>query len=427
MNGGEKQGVFVRGCRVNMSQSDSGAESESVSDQSHLSRRSRVEEIPADHLTLIARHRMVNWCGHHSYGNRIFFLVESAARRGGNEEARWLCDALTKHGPPPNVWVSPSYSEGTDEHKRWKWVAETMTTDDDSLWAQLYRGAALLRLRDPRGKALLLTLIERGFVPAIGELGGYCWQMREDFGEGRALVRRAAELGDPIGMYWLGEDREEPWFELWTRAASMGHCRALWWLGNDGRGKLDAVKCAQLCARGVLYSGNFDRWCCPDALLAYLRRLCYSYDGDPVTQLEMEVMYAVGRELQGHELFWDYDTVMNPEYRMTIVHYMSVSHAARRAALQTVVVMRMMRLPRDIATVIAKLVYASREDVSAWWNTNSGCEEMRFRYDDSEDVQRGLFDDSEKEEGVVWVRRKRRRRGVWLPPSKLVLAKCTDS
>jgi hypothetical protein len=74
--------------------------------------------------------------------------------------------------------------------------------------------------------------------------------------------------------------------------------------------------------------------------------------------------YTLGRTLEGFYDIWGKPL----DDRCTINLYLTVSHRARQAALQTVSALRQM-LGRDVAQLIGKLVYSTREtDVDSWWS-----------------------------------------------------------
>ena len=81
----------------------------------------------------------------------------------------------------------------------------------------------------------------------------------------------------------------------------------------------------------------------------------------------MAVLCAAGRELEGYDQFWDADKQPHDSFSRCIDVYLTVTHRARRAALQTVAGLRELGLPRDVAVLIGRAVYATRTDAWSWW------------------------------------------------------------
>lgn len=88
-------------------------------------------------------------------------------------------------------------------------------------------------------------------------------------------------------------------------------------------------------------------------------------DGRRWSRDDLRVMHGVGRELEGFEQLWPNRQLFSDHARC-VDFYLAITHAARRAALQTVVAMREIGLLRDLAMLIARLVYQSRGDAVAW-------------------------------------------------------------
>ena len=80
----------------------------------------------------------------------------------------------------------------------------------------------------------------------------------------------------------------------------------------------------------------------------------------------LQVLCAAGRELEGFGEFWDEGRRPDESYLRCIDVYLSVTHRARRAALQTVAGLRELGLPRDVAVLIGRAVYDTRLDAWAW-------------------------------------------------------------
>ena len=81
----------------------------------------------------------------------------------------------------------------------------------------------------------------------------------------------------------------------------------------------------------------------------------------------MAVVCAAGRELEGYDQFWDDGMHPHDSFITCLEVYLAVMHRARRAALQTVAGLKELGLPRDVAVLIGRAVYATRTDACAWW------------------------------------------------------------
>jgi hypothetical protein len=79
-----------------------------------------------------------------------------------------------------------------------------------------------------------------------------------------------------------------------------------------------------------------------------------------------EKKYIVGKHLEGYYEIWGHK-IHTPWLKECIELYLTRSHFARRAALQTVVALTPL-LGRDVARIIGKLVYSAREEPPAETN-----------------------------------------------------------
>ena len=82
---------------------------------------------------------------------------------------------------------------------------------------------------------------------------------------------------------------------------------------------------------------------------------------------DVAVLCAAGRELEGYDQLWDAGKQPNDLYLSCMELHFSVTHRARRAALQTVAGLREVGLPRDVAVLIGQMVYETRTDAWSWW------------------------------------------------------------
>lgn len=213
------------------------------------------------------------------------------------------------------------------------------------------------------GFALLRTSAEGGFVPAMAELGNH-QQLGE---EGLIWLRKAVEHNDPCGLHRMALNNPSARFALCTAAAKRGHPESMRLLGFTCFETLGSIECASLLARAMLLSG----WKPPstDNLWAGVK----SIKAGQASPGEVQLVYNFGRELEGFAQFWDanHRLGLDYQYKYSIDVYLAVSHGARRAALQLILGLRERGVPRDVALMIAKFLYKSRNDAAAWWNQNN--------------------------------------------------------
>lgn len=193
----------------------------------------------------------------------------------------------------------PGYCRGTtvyaraQEHEdRLLWVVEEMACDDSSLWALFYRGAALLHLEDFSGVDVLRPLADGGFGPALTELGSL---FIDNGDEGRAMLRRAAGMGDVRASYLLGHRDREHRFEVWQVTAAGGHVAAMLDL-FDFFGSTAVT--TLMVARAVAYSGDVSILEKKSNLAGNV--IIKPYNDFLLMDEQMEVLYQFGRELEGY-------------------------------------------------------------------------------------------------------------------------------
>ena len=314
------------------------------------SRRDRLVSIPPDHLLLMAREWMFGGNNFNKSVAHVTRVLESAAARG-SDESGWLLDKLRSKGAIPEF--------GDDGKAKRRGLAKIMATDDTPR-AQYYRGRALVRRlgnEDDAGLKLLRQSAKAGFAPAMSRLG----LVVEDEDEKLTWLRKAAELNDPDGLYqlalWVGEGR----FELLCEAAARGHAGRMWSLAEEFFDRLSPVEAATFGARHVLYTGLKYR-VGPSVGEAAQRMENGQADANDVA-----VLCATGRELEGYDQLWDVDKLPHESHLCCIDVFLTVTHRARRAALQTVAGLRELGLPRDVAVLIGRMVFATRTDAWSWW------------------------------------------------------------
>lgn len=291
------------------------------------SRMDKLKSIPPDHLLLMAR----GWIFDYNYNKSVAHVtnvLEAAAK--GSEESDWLLDKLR------SKCEIPKFNDNL--HFNWTWLAEIMSTED-SPRAKYYRGVSLWLLGDSEDNVmeLMRQSAEAGFAPAMSWLGD-----KDDDSE---WLCKAVELKDPDGIYALAHDDMD--FELLCEAAALGNTDSMYLLARNFQDRLSHIEIATFEARRILYGG----W----------------GNCKMVNSKDIDVVYVTGRELEGYEQFWDKYNYLDESYLRCIDVYLTVMHRARQAALQTVTGLGRF-VGRDVARLIGKMVYNTREsDSDAWW------------------------------------------------------------
>jgi len=318
-----------------------------------VSRRPKLDSIPDDWLLRMARESLF---GLDSVGHAMKLLGTVAAR--GNEEAAWLLDVIRRYH-----YFCKNKSD---------WLAEIMAREEGPR-AQYYRGRALVQLKgtnDVHALSLLRESAESGFAAAMALLG-LCLRIQLSDDEGTAWLRQAANRNDPDALHWVGDSNASRRFELWEAAAKRGHPESMWYLTEFGPQRFSPVDIVTLQARSVVIS----------------RGTIYGRESI-VNQTDAPLMYIIGRELEGYDQLWDMEhkgdfsewmdgapfrrQYLAQKFVPCIDLFLTVSHRARVAALQTIVVLiRHYGFPRDLAVLIARRVYQTREEAVLWLQTST--------------------------------------------------------
>ena len=230
----------------------------------------------------------------------------------------------------------------------WRWRT--------ALAPQNYRGSALFD-----GK-LLRQAAERGFAPATAELGKHMSALENDdrAKEGREWVRKGAAKHDPNGLFYAGmlDELSGPcggrMTELYAEAAREGHAYAMIALR-----RISTLEMVVLKARSIALSANPNA--SPNGVYSAIRRL----NNNCSDANDAKLMFLVGRELEGCDQLWDEDRRVSEDLACCIDVYLTVSHRARFAALQTISALKQHRFPRVVAVLIARRVFETREDAFA--------------------------------------------------------------
>jgi hypothetical protein len=307
------------------------------------SRIDKLRSIPPGHLLLVAREWVLNGYNNNTSVTHVTRVLESSASRC-DKESCWLLDKLR---------TVPKF--GSDWNAKMRWIAEIMAVEaDHSPWAQYYRGRALWILGGGGDSDLTLVMqaAEAGFAPAMSFVAYMSGKE-----EGTAWLRKTAALNDAEGLWRLAVFDEDKTFELLRAAAAQGHAYSMRMLVEQYEHRLSKIEVATFYARCMLLSGD----------CGFNSRLVYN----AVVEHDVDVMCAVGCELEGYSSLWDNgrhpDKSPNKSIWPCTDVYLTVMHRARRAALQTASVL-VRHLGRDVTTLIAKAVYQTRTTTPrAWW------------------------------------------------------------
>ena len=293
-----------------------------------VSRVPKLRSMDTGHLVELARdyvlHRATPF--YMELANKM--MMEAASR--GNEEGRWV---LERDDDSSAIAKYYSYMEIED-------------ADDDYVGIDLLRESA-----------------ERGFPPAMSCLGTVLLQQDDDE-ESIMWLQRAASLNDPLGMYRLAKHTtaEDERYALILRSAELGCCDSMEELLERYGKRLGLISRVFFNAKSCLYDDY--AYSSTDIDAIFDRRK----DGHDFDELDVQALYVAGKEMEGYECLWPPDQRANLEHQLVIDFYLDLSHRARRAALQTVVALRPL-LGHDVARMIARHVYATRElDTAAWWH-----------------------------------------------------------
>ncbi len=132
----------------------------------------------------------------------------------------------------------------------------------------------------------------------------------------------------------------------------------------------DWVQFAIWRARSIAYSA---RTCLADTFdEEFLKQRIALIEQGAAGAEALQILFVIGRELDGVDQFWDANKKILRNWQQCVDVYLNVTRRARVAALQTVFAMKNFvigcrRIGRDIATLLAKLVYLSREEAVAWY------------------------------------------------------------
>lgn len=308
------------------------------------SRRCRLESVGAGELMLVARMGLFGGSLNCS-SQHVVRVLTSAAERD-NDEARWLLGVLAR-------WKGPEI-EMEAEAVSLVWLKNEMMLRQDSPRALYYAARA-----DWPSVELLQRSAEGGFAPAMAALG-----MALDEEEGLGWLRKAAELSDPDGLYGLAcktSDASKR-LELLQAAAARGHSLAMLDLTRDFSGHLGPRACATLLSRYLFLQGRH--------YFVGFADIVERVEARRASDDDVQILFNFGREMEGYKQLWggrSLNMMPSKSNLLCIELYLLILHRAKRAALQAVVGLRAAGLPRDLARLIARLVYGTRDDAAGWF------------------------------------------------------------
>lgn len=316
-------------------------------------RRRRLESVEATHLVSVVRGWLFDFDPSCALTlDRVARVLATAAGRG-SAEAGWLLGIVQSHAPMP-------LGVGSLELRKWLCDAAALQARQGHAIAQYYAGRALLshQWHCEEGVTMLQLSAAAGFAPAMAVLGDYWSGVRGRKAEGLDWLQRAAELRDPDGLYFSACRDSGRQLQLFAAAAGHGHVDSLYFLTTRSF-DADALTNAKLFARFLFLSGAAHSTVeGVDAAVSRLER--DRKDGDA------QLCFVVGRELEGYEQLWHTGKAVLPSLDRCIQLYNAVCVAARRAAVHAVLCLRERGVPRDVAALVARRVFGSREQASIW-------------------------------------------------------------
>ncbi len=229
---------------------------------------------------------------------------------------------------------------------------------------------------DDRNETVILSMAEGGCALSQHMMGQLC-KTRQDYGGATAWFSRAADQNLTWAIYELSRvlrrfpnssarhDTVES-DALLLKAADLSYSRAIdrlldpfGWHGEMG---LSEVVRDTLQARL-----NVSRQTAKSLVLKHMLCVIENFPGR-----ENRIMrsFAVGREIADCDKYHpsfnnDFLTIIGP----VVTIYRQMTSKARQAAVQTVLALRVLGVVKDVAVLIAKVVYASRSEM-VWYNDN---------------------------------------------------------
>lgn len=286
-----------------------------------IKRGSKLGSMPLGQLVCMVR----AWMAGDITGVDVKKITAAAAAKGSDE-----CAWLLKKMEPLNIRELPTVG----------WMYRTME-NEDCPWGWYYFGQASLIYYHDDGNGLyyLRKSAEAGFTPAMNALA--FWLQNE---ESSQWIIKSAKLNDPQGLYrYSNYQAAKGAFDTLLRSANLGNIFAM--------GRLASQKLAHLLSPIEIQTFFARQICCS----GYNKFLIVN------EQKHEEFKFVIGRELEGYEEFWEKGTHPIDFHKRCIKFYLDQIQRMRRAALQTVFGLRRI-LGRDVAVMIGKMVYESRNE-----------------------------------------------------------------
>lgn len=318
---------------------------------------SRKPKLTAEEVFVMGRQHLLN--GDYIDAVRI---LKSAAKMG-HPEAIWLNDRFTEK----NVMAGKPF--GFDS--TWHWL-ESLFTDSDDPIAVKYR--LWFSLFDEMGDmSEIFALASAGEMLAQFKLGQYCLEFGDDAERSEMWYRKAADqgfveadcqlAGDKI-TYHEGGILEEsmkyvlPLFDAANRGchSAMKFVHTLW-SEKGARRSLISTGISELDVAIILARCDLETDRCVHESFcnqASIRSDCND-----------QKIYLAGKTFDGVLEF--YPVTDHHTYKTFIIQivnvYQQMTSNARQATIHTLLVLQTLGVCRDIRTLIAKLLYATRMDV----------------------------------------------------------------
>lgn len=314
-----------------------------------VSRRSRLESVDPHHLVLVVRRQVLDpWSRWHL--SDLVAVARSSALRGC-EEAEWLLTHLEGAKVPVR-------EDGRWGEESLAWLLGTIANEESPI--ALYYTAQMTSV-PYAGRDAVTDMFEQaardGFAPAMAALSE--WTM--DFAT-LPWATRAAALHDPDALNFLAQMQDPEDFALHLEAATYGSAGSMHWLSDvsDEMG-LSQLQRSYWRARAFFLFGTDRANHVVSDALSRMTAVHVQWREEDV-----RLVFQVGREVEGFEQVRRNPPEASYDIHRCIDLYLWIVHTARRAALQAVVVMRQLGVPRDVAIMIGRIVYSSRDDVAAW-------------------------------------------------------------
>ena len=293
--------------------------------------REKLDSYPVEWLLRIVR----EWVFRVNLSARMHIqkILENASRRQ-SAEATWLLSVLTKNN-----------SESLPAVARLDWVRECLSSSaTDNPWFDYYYGRAFDDAERIKQSAL------SGYPPAIFVIAGRVWK---DDGSGfLCRLKKASALGDADATYHLAlRTSFDESVQYYHTAAQQGHPTAMEYFSASS---------GALFGRAIALSGHCN--------------FSYGAREREAMRYDFQYRFELGRELFGVDEFSTMAAELPLEILQSIEFYTDVTRNARSASLSTILVLHDgCGVARDVARMIGKMVYDTRNVEAGLWQTLCFC------------------------------------------------------